>query len=71
MVWRAPRGHIPVSNPARLAFREPPSSLPSLHLLDQTNRFPSDHRCTPSMTKEAGVCIHSLNGLGRGVQEKV
>lgn len=48
MVWRAPGGHISVSNPARSAFREPPSSPPSPHLPDQTNRFPGDHRCTPA-----------------------
>lgn len=70
-----PGGHITVSNPAGSALKEPPSSPPSLHLLDQTNRFPGDHRCTPAWGKKAAVCIRvaplHLNGLCREVREKV
>lgn len=60
MVWRAPGGHISVSHPARPALREPPSSRPSLHLLDQTNRFPGDHRCTRS-TREKPACASTVS----------
>lgn len=58
MVWRTPEVTSPSANPPRRLFKSRHPLLPSPHLPDQTNWFPSDHRCTPAWAKRAAVCIH-------------